>query len=120
MMPGLINAHTHLPMTLMRGYGGGHDLQHWLNDYIFPAEDKLDSASVQAGTQLALAELIAGGVTCVADMYYFCPGHRPGGGGQRHQCQHQPVCHLFAPVDDPENYYACRGAAGAGGAVERR
>ena len=36
MMPGLINAHTHLPMTLMRGYGGGHDLQHWLNDYIFP------------------------------------------------------------------------------------
>ena len=72
MLPGLINAHTHLPMTLMRGYGGGCDLQTWLNQYIFPAEDKLDSASVRAGTSLALAELIAGGVTCVADMYYFC------------------------------------------------
>ena len=72
MLPGLINAHTHLPMTLMRGYGGGCDLQTWLNQYIFPAEDKLDSPSVRAGTDLALAELIAGGVTCVADMYYFC------------------------------------------------
>ena len=37
MMPGLVNAHTHLPMTLMRGYGGGCDLQTWLHDYIFPA-----------------------------------------------------------------------------------
>ena len=72
MLPGLINAHTHLPMTLMRGYGGGCDLQTWLNQYIFPAEDKLDSPSVRVGTDLALAELIAGGVTCVADMYYFC------------------------------------------------
>ena len=72
LMPGLVNAHTHLPMTLMRGYGGGCDLQHWLNDYIFPAEDRLDSRSVLAGTQLALAEMIASGTTCVADMYYFC------------------------------------------------
>jgi len=72
MMPGLINAHTHLPMTLMRGYGGGCALQSWLSDYIFPAEEKLDGRSVKAGTELALAELIAGGVTCVADMYYFC------------------------------------------------
>lgn len=72
LMPGLVNAHTHLPMTLMRGYGGGCDLQTWLNDYIFPAEEKLDGRSVRAGTDLAMAELIAGGVTCVADMYYFC------------------------------------------------
>ena len=36
LMPGFVNAHTHLPMTLMRGYGGGQDLQHWLNDFIFP------------------------------------------------------------------------------------
>lgn len=71
MMPGLINAHTHLPMTLMRGYGGGCDLQTWLNDYIFPAEGKLDPRAVQAGTGLGLAEMIASGVTCVADMYMF-------------------------------------------------
>ena len=108
MMPGLINAHTHLPMTLMRGYGGGHDLQHWLNDYIFPAEDKLDSASVQAGTQLALAELIAGGVTCVADMYYFCPdiAQAAADSGISANISRSVTC--FAPVDDPENYYACR------------
>ena len=36
LMPGLVNAHTHVPMTLLRGYGDGHDLQDWLNNYIFP------------------------------------------------------------------------------------
>lgn len=72
LMPGLVNAHTHLPMTLMRGYGGGCDLHTWLNQYIFPAEARLDKKSVRIGTTLALAELIASGVTTVADMYYFC------------------------------------------------
>ena len=71
MMPGLINAHTHLPMTLMRGYGGGCDLQTWLHNYIFPAEGKLDPRAVSAGAGLGLAEMIASGVTCVADMYMF-------------------------------------------------
>ena len=69
MMPGLVNAHTHLPMTLLRGYGGGHDLQHWLNDWIFPAEAGLDGRAVAAGAALGLAEMIASGITCVADMY---------------------------------------------------
>ena len=69
LMPGLVNAHTHVPMTLMRGYGGGHDLQHWLNDYIFPAEAKLDDRCVAAGAALGLAEMIASGTTCIADMY---------------------------------------------------
>lgn len=69
MMPGFVNAHTHIPMTLMRGYGGGHDLQSWLHDFIFPAEAKLDDRAVAAGTGLGLAEMIASGVTCIADMY---------------------------------------------------
>lgn len=69
LLPGFVNAHTHLPMTLMRGYGGGHDLHSWLNDYIFPAEAKLDDRAVAAGADLGLAEMIATGVTCVADMY---------------------------------------------------
>ena len=69
MMPGLINAHTHIPMTILRGYGGGCNLQTWLNDYIFPAEAKLDDKCVSIGTQLGLAEMIASGVTCIADMY---------------------------------------------------
>ncbi len=72
MLPGFVNAHTHLPMTLMRGYGGGCDLHTWLNDYIFPAEARLDDKSVAAGTALGLAEMIASGVTCVADMYDHC------------------------------------------------
>ena len=72
LMPGLINAHTHLPMTLMRGYGGGCDLHTWLNDYIFPAEARLDDRAVAAGAALGLAEMIASGVTCVADMYDHC------------------------------------------------
>lgn len=72
LMPGLINAHTHVPMTLLRSYGGGCDLDTWLHQYIFPVEEKLDERAVRAGTQLALAELIASGVTCIADMYMFC------------------------------------------------
>lgn len=69
MMPGFVNCHTHVPMTLMRGYGGGHDLQSWLNDFIFPAEAKWDDRSMAAATGLGLAEMIACGVTCIADMY---------------------------------------------------
>ena len=69
MMPGFVNCHTHVPMTLMRGYGGGHDLQSWLNDYIFPAEAKWDDRSMAAAAGLGLAEMIASGVTCIADMY---------------------------------------------------
>ncbi len=69
MMPGFVNCHTHIPMTLMRGYGGGHDLQSWLNDFIFPAEAKWDDRAVAAATGLGLAEMIACGVTCIADMY---------------------------------------------------
>ena len=69
LLPGLVNCHTHVPMALLRGYGGGHDLQHWLNDYIFPAEARLDARCVAAGTALGLAEMIASGTTCIADMY---------------------------------------------------
>ncbi|USF27151.1 Atrazine chlorohydrolase [Firmicutes bacterium ASF500] len=69
MMPGLVNAHTHIPMVLMRGYGGGCDLHTWLNEYIFPAESRWDDRSIAAATQLGLAEMISSGVTCIADMY---------------------------------------------------
>lgn len=69
LMPGFVNTHTHVPMTPMRGYGGGHNLQDWLNDFIFPAEAKWDDRAVAASTDLGLAEMIASGVTCIADMY---------------------------------------------------
>ena len=69
MLPGLVNAHTHVPMALLRGCGGGCDLHTWLNQYIFPAEAKLDPRCVAAGTGLGLAEMIASGTTCINDMY---------------------------------------------------
>lgn len=69
LMPGFVNCHTHVPMTLMRGYGGGHDLQDWLQNFIFPAEDKWDDRSLRAAADLGLAELLASGVTTIADMY---------------------------------------------------
>ncbi|MEG1720642.1 MAG: amidohydrolase [Pseudoflavonifractor sp.] len=72
LMPGFVNAHTHVPMTLMRGYGDGRNLQDWLNNYIFPVEDKWDPRAIHAATALGLCEMIASGTTCIADMYMFC------------------------------------------------
>ena len=73
LIPGLINAHTHLPMTAFRGYGEGCELHEWLNKYIFPAEAKLDARCIESCTDLALAEALASGTTSVTDMYSFEP-----------------------------------------------
>ncbi len=71
-IPGLINTHTHIPMTLFRGIADDLDLQEWLNKYIFPAEAKnVNEKMVRVGTRLGLAELIRGGTTTYCDMYYF-------------------------------------------------
>ena len=69
LMPGLVNAHTHVPMTAMRGYGDGNNLQDWLHNYIFPVEARWDDRAIRACTDLGLAEMIASGVTTIADMY---------------------------------------------------
>lgn len=69
LMPGFVNAHSHVPMTAMRGYGDGNNLQDWLHNYIFPVEARWDDRAIRACTDLGLAEMIASGVTCVADMY---------------------------------------------------
>lgn len=72
MMPGLINAHTHVPMTLLRGLADDRRLDVWLMGYIMPVEREFVSADfVQLGTGLGCAEMIRSGVTCFADMYYF-------------------------------------------------
>ncbi|MBA4122563.1 MAG: amidohydrolase [Acidobacteria bacterium] len=71
-IPGLINAHTHIPMTLFRGIADDLDLQEWLQKYIFPAEAKnVTEDFVRVGTRLGLAEMIRGGTTTYCDMYYF-------------------------------------------------
>ena len=71
-LPGLINTHTHIPMTLFRGISDDLNLQDWLTKYIFPAEAKnVTREFVVAGTRLGLAEMIRGGTTTYVDMYYF-------------------------------------------------
>ena len=71
-IPGLINGHTHIPMTLFRGLADDMDLNEWLTKYIFPAEARnVTEDFVRAGTQLGLAEMIRGGTTTYCDMYYF-------------------------------------------------
>ena len=71
-IPGLINGHTHVPMSLFRGLADDLDLNEWLTKYIFPAEAKnVTEEFVRAGTQLGLAEMIRGGTTTYCDMYYF-------------------------------------------------
>ena len=59
LIPGLVNAHTHTPMTLLRGVGSGLPLQHWLFEAIFPVEDKMTSSDVIIGAQFAILEMLA-------------------------------------------------------------
>ena len=71
-LPGLINSHTHVPMTLFRGIADDLKLMDWLQDVIFPAEaEHLDEEFVRWGTRLACLEMIAGGTTTIVDMYLF-------------------------------------------------
>ena len=70
-LPGLVNCHGHTAMTLVRGLGGGLPLQRWLEEAIFPVEAKMTPADVRAGATWGIMEMLAGGTTCVADMYDF-------------------------------------------------
>jgi 5-methylthioadenosine/S-adenosylhomocysteine deaminase len=71
-MPGLINCHTHAAMTLFRGLADDLPLMEWLNQHIWPAEQKWISPEfVNDGTRHAIAEMIRGGTTCFNDMYFF-------------------------------------------------
>ncbi len=72
LLPGLINAHTHAAMTLLRGLADGLPLEAWLRNGIWPAEKRWVSAEmVRDGTELAIAEMLRGGITCFSDQYFF-------------------------------------------------
>lgn len=70
-MPGLVNTHTHAAMVAFRGLADDLPLMTWLNDYIFPAESKLDEEKVYRATLHACSEMIMSGTTCFCDMYLF-------------------------------------------------
>lgn len=75
LIPGLINLHTHAAMTLLRGYADDLPLMQWLNDHIWPAEQRHGSTEfVRDGTLLACLEMLQGGITCFNDMYFFAEG----------------------------------------------
>ena len=72
LMPGLVNAHGHAAMSLLRGYADDQPLEPWLEEYIWPAENRfLSEKFVADGTKLAMGEMIQSGTTCFADMYFF-------------------------------------------------
>jgi 5-methylthioadenosine/S-adenosylhomocysteine deaminase len=72
LIPGLINLHTHAAMNLMRGFADDLPLMRWLSEHIWPAEAKhADAEFVHAGTLLACAEMLRGGITTFNDMYFF-------------------------------------------------
>jgi 5-methylthioadenosine/S-adenosylhomocysteine deaminase len=70
-IPGLVNAHTHVAMTLLRGYADDKPLEAWLAEDIWPVEAELDPADVRAGTELGVLEMIKSGTTAFADMYFY-------------------------------------------------
>ena len=72
LMPGLVNAHTHAGMTLMRGIADDLPLMHWLEEHIWPVESRwVGDEFVRDGTTLAVAEMLRGGTTCFNDMYFY-------------------------------------------------
>jgi len=72
LLPGLVNAHGHAAMTLLRGFAEDAPLESWLNDHIWPLERRFVSERfVHDGTTLAIAEMIRSGTTCFSDMYFF-------------------------------------------------
>lgn len=71
-MPGFINTHTHVPMTMLRGFADDLPLHTWLTEYIFPAEARMvNPENVAFASRLAFIEMIKSGTTCFNDMYYF-------------------------------------------------
>ncbi len=72
LMPGLVNAHTHAAMSLLRGYADDLPLMQWLQGHIWPAEQRWVSEDfVYDGSELAIAEMLLGGITCCNDMYFY-------------------------------------------------
>ncbi|PSQ04488.1 S-adenosylhomocysteine deaminase [Halobacteriales archaeon QS_6_71_20] len=69
-IPGLVNAHCHVAMTLLRGYADDEPLETWLRDHVWPVEAELSAEDVRVGAELGLVEMIRSGVTAFGDMYF--------------------------------------------------
>ncbi len=104
-MPGIYNCHTHSPMTLLRGVGSDLPLDKWLFEKVFPVEDKLTAEDIEAGSYLALLEMISSGTVSFSDMY-FEPARTceaVGRSGLRANISRPVQC--FDPTERPEDSY---------------
>jgi 5-methylthioadenosine/S-adenosylhomocysteine deaminase len=107
LMPGLVNAHGHAAMSLLRGYADDLPLQPWLEEHIWPVEARVLSADFVAdGTNLAMAEMIKTGTTCFADMYFFADtvAEQVQRSGMRSQIGFTVFDFPTAGGKDPDNY----------------
>ena len=107
LMPGFVNAHSHVPMTAMRGYGDGNNLQDWLNHYIFPVEARWDDRAIRCCTDLGLAEMIASGITTIADMYGHTCAVAQEVAASGLSANLSCGCLLFSDELDPATYHDC-------------
>jgi 5-methylthioadenosine/S-adenosylhomocysteine deaminase len=72
LLPGFVNVHTHAAMTLLRGAAESQQFKHWLEDQVWPLEQRwMDAEYVRDGTELAIAEMLTSGTTCFSDMHLF-------------------------------------------------
>jgi len=107
LMPGLVNAHGHAAMSLLRGYADDLPLKPWLEEHIWPVESRmLSDQFVADGTDLAIAEMIATGTTCFADMYFFADriAERVHRSGMRSQVGFTVFDFPTAGGKDPDDY----------------
>lgn len=74
LLPGLVNAHTHIAMTHLRGWGDDLPLERWLNEKVFPVEDRMTEEDVYWGAQLGMLEMLRTGTTAFIDQYFFEEG----------------------------------------------
>ena len=110
LMPGLYNCHTHSPMVLLRGVGSDLPLEQWLFGEVCPIEDKLTPEDIEAGSDLALMEMLAGGTVSFSDMY-FSPertAQAVARAGMKANLN-RPV-QAFDPNDRPEDSYRIKEA----------
>ena len=111
-IPGLINMHTHIPMTLLRGYGDDMVLNQWLEERIWPVEAKLNSKYISCGTKLGLLEMISSGTTMFLDMYFFedTIGVETEKAGLRGYCSRGDM--FFCPFELRQGRFHCSGLRG--------
>ena len=108
LLPGLVNAHCHAPMTLLRGLGSDLPLQEWLFDHMFPIEARLTAQDMRIGNALALLEMLSTGTTSYSDMYFHpevAAENALAAGIKANLCR---ACQCFNGAETPEENISIR------------